>query len=352
MALEAPLCRKLHIIAGRPSTSKSTITLGWVAQITTGKDWIDGSPCDGGRVVIWSGEDAADDTIVPRLIAAGADLSMVKIVTTTTESKGAKRPFSPATDMAALNAAMRDLDDVAMLILDPVVSVVGAKQDSHKNSEVRGALQPVVDLAEQLDIAVLGVSHFTKGTAGGDPIERVTGSLAFGAVPRIVFATVAEAGKLKSFRWVIAKSNIGPEGGGAEYAVEVHQIKVGDVEVETTTVKWGTVLAGNARKLIEEVEGTGNGAGRPNDKMQAAITLINRKMIDGKPVLVGDLQAAADLAGVSWDTMKKARRGSGIVSEKVDPTNPRSLSHWRRLADGEQPTNPISPAFSNVEAAA
>ena len=86
--------------------------------------------------------------------------------------------------------------------------------------------------------------------------------------------------------------------------------------------------------------------------MQAAITLINRKMIDGKPVLVGDLQAAADLAGVSWDTMKKARRGSGIVSEKVDPTNPRSLSHWRRLADGEQPTNPISPAFSNVEAAA
>ena len=56
------------------------------------------------------------------------------------------------------------------------------------SAEVRRSLQPIRDLAEELGCAVFGISHYTKGSAGRDPVERVTGSVAFGAVPRVVFA--------------------------------------------------------------------------------------------------------------------------------------------------------------------
>ena len=61
-----------------------------------------------------------------------------------------------------------------------------AKGDSHKNAETRRDLQPLVDLAERTHAAVIGIHHFTKGSEALDPLDRVSGSLAFGAGPRVV----------------------------------------------------------------------------------------------------------------------------------------------------------------------
>ena len=58
--------------------------------------------------------------------------------------------------------------------------------DGHKSNDVRRSLQPVVDLAQRLGCAVLGITHFSKGTGGRDPVERITGSLAFAALARLV----------------------------------------------------------------------------------------------------------------------------------------------------------------------
>ena len=41
-----------------------------------------------------------------------------------------------------------------------------------------------VDFAKASDIAVLGIGHLTKGTAGKDPLERLNGSGAFGRLAR------------------------------------------------------------------------------------------------------------------------------------------------------------------------
>jgi hypothetical protein len=59
-----------------------------------------------------------------------------------------------------------------------------------------------VNLAQRLDCAALGITHFSKGTGGREPIERITGSLAFGALARVVLV----AAKLPEDR---------PEGGPA-----------------------------------------------------------------------------------------------------------------------------------------
>ena len=79
--------------------------------------------------------------------------------------------------------------------------------DSHKNAETRRGLQPFVDMLSQRNIAGFGITHFTKGTQGRDPIERVTGSLAYGALARIAYAAAKSEDEDGPRRFVRIGSN-------------------------------------------------------------------------------------------------------------------------------------------------
>ena len=111
----------------------------------------------------------------------------------------AARGLDPAHDMAKLAEAVRGLPPVRLLILDPVVAAVTG--DSHKNTETRRGLQPVVGLAAELGCAVLGITHLSKNSSGREPLDRVTGSVAFGAVARVVLATVKAAIRMRRAGW-------------------------------------------------------------------------------------------------------------------------------------------------------
>src|SRR6185369_16126109 len=130
--------------------------------------------------------------------------------------------------------------------------------DSHKNAEVRRSLQPVVDLAMKLDAAMIGITHFSKGTAGNDPLERVMGSNAFGALPRVVMATAkikdGDTPDATTRRILVrTKSNIGPDGGGYNYFIE--QLAVtGYPSQFASCVLWGDELEGTAKQLLATAE--------------------------------------------------------------------------------------------------
>lgn len=244
---------KMHIIAGLAGQGKTTIVLSMAAIVTRGGFWPDGAECKKGSVLIWSGEDDPNDTLMPRLLAMGADRTKVNFVEAVRE-QGKTRPFDPARDMVALTAAAERIGDVKLLMVDPVVNAVAG--DSHKNTEVRRALQPLVDLGQALQAAVVGVTHFSKGSGGLDPTERVVGSVAFGALARLVMA----AAKLKSeddetTRRVLvrAKSNIGPDGGGFNYTIEQGSLE-GHPDVEASYIVWGDPVEGTAREILGDAE--------------------------------------------------------------------------------------------------
>ena len=92
---------KLHILAGAPGQGKTTIALAVAATLTIGGRWPDGSRCAPGNVLIWSGEDDPADTLLPRLIASGADRTRCYFVSGT-RIDGEVESFDPARDMAAL----------------------------------------------------------------------------------------------------------------------------------------------------------------------------------------------------------------------------------------------------------
>src|SRR5262249_25967990 len=160
-------------------------------------------------------------------------------------------PFDFARDVGLLARRLSEFDSVRLLIVDPVTSAVGV--DSHKNAEVRRSLQPLVDLAATHGCALLGITHFGKGTVGREPLERVTGSLAFAALPRVVLCTTAPGGNRGRRQVVRVKSNIGPDGGGFEFDLEHAQ--VGEApDVAASVVQWGAAVSGSARQLLAQSE--------------------------------------------------------------------------------------------------
>ena len=240
---------KLHILAGAGGTGKTTLLLSLIATITTGGRWPDGSRCsEPGNALIWSSEDDPGDTLVPRLIAAGADLNRVRIIDGRINAQGETDQFDPANDIALLRATANEIGGVSLLMLDPIVSAV--KGDMHRANDVRRALQGVVDFAEQNLCAVVGISHFAKGGAGSSPADRVIGSQAFSALAR----TVLVAAKQESSDMRVlarAKSNIGTDEGGVSYTIEPCDIEDG---IETTRVLWGDAIEGSAREILGDVE--------------------------------------------------------------------------------------------------
>src|SRR5262249_14350791 len=142
-----------------------------------------------GSVVILSAEDGAADTIKPRLLAAGADTDRVTIVKAVID-RGGRRGLSLQSDLDALEQMIvHELRDVRLVIIDPISSYLGRGLDSHRNSDVRGVLEPLSEMAERLNVAVVSVTHFNKPYAGNTPraLHRFIGSVAFGAAPRIAF---------------------------------------------------------------------------------------------------------------------------------------------------------------------
>ena len=237
---------KFHLLAGAPGQGKTTIAMDMAATVTIGGRWPDGSLCKSGNVLIWSGEDDYTDTLLPRLIAAGADRSRVYFVEGT-RTGSSVRPFDPSTDMRKLKKAIQKIGSVGLVVIDPVSTAVAG--DSHKNTEVRRGLQPLVDLANNINSALLGITHLSKGGEGTDPIQRVIGSIAFTAVARVVLVVGRVKSEYETGKRILArgKSNIGPDNGGFEYHLAQVEALPG---IDTSRIEWGQAVEGSAHELL------------------------------------------------------------------------------------------------------
>lgn len=307
---------KLHLIAGAPETGKTTIALAMSATISGGGRWPDGAPSKLGNVLIWTSEDSLADTIKPRLVRMDADLTRISFIIAQRAADGKQRAFSPATDMPALiDAAKKIAGGVQLLIIDPIVAAIGSKANSHNNAETRNSLQPVVDFAESTNCAVLGISHFTKGTGGKDPIERVTGSLAFGALPRIVFAAAKadETAEFDSPRvFVRAKSNIGPSGGGFGYDIDAAPL-IERPDITATRVMWLEPMDGTARDLLDAA-----GPQPGNTKKENAEVFLMAVLPPGEKRMQSEIVAEATANGIQEITLKRAKKEAKVKSSQAN----------------------------------
>lgn len=298
---------KLHIIAGRPGALKTTTALSIAAAVTAGGKFPDGSPAATGKVVIWSGEDAVEDTLLPRFMAAGGDRSKIAFVVGV-EEDGKKRSFDPAADINALLEACDRIKDVSLAIIDPIVAV--AKSDSHKNAETRRDLQPLVDLAERSNAAVVGIHHLTKRSEDADPVDRVSGSLAFGAGPRGVLLSTLDRKAAGAPRGVLmrAKNNIGPAHGGIEFSAETRALD-NYPDVSAQRILWGAFVNESARDILTRLES------KPEEVTGKAASFL-RNALNGGARMAAEVIAEGEAAGIHHKALQRAVKKLGGSSEK------------------------------------
>ncbi|MDR5777708.1 MULTISPECIES: AAA family ATPase [unclassified Caballeronia] len=298
---------KFTLLAGSPGTGKTTVALALAATVTRGGMWPDGTACGRqGDVLIWSGEDGQADTLVPRLMAAGADLECIHFVSGLTNQHGEIQPFDPARDAHLLNERLATLGNVAMLIVDPVMSAVAG--DANKANDVRRDLQVLVDIAHTHRCTVLGISHFRKGSAGSVVSERVLGSGAFNALARMTLVAAKDEAQERRIL-ARAKCNVGRDDGGISYTLE--QIDLNGIEA--SRVAWGEQLDGTARDILDDVEQADNAERSERDE---AIDFLRDLLCDG-PVPVKSIKHDASGAGYAWRTIERAKRELSVEARKI-----------------------------------
>ena len=306
---------KLTILAGAGGCGKTNLLLALIATITTNGIFPDGSKCtDTGKVLIYSTEDDPNDTLLPRLIANGADLSKIDFIAGRINDKGDREPFDPTKDLPLLNAYAKQNPDIKLLMIDPIISAVGG--DSNKATDVRRSLQVVVDFAQEFNCAVVGITHFAKGTSGSSPAERIIGSQAFTALARMVWSAAKREDENDCIL-VRAKSNISTLDGGIKYQIEPETVLE---NIETTKTAWLGTIEGSARELLSEAESTENSNGTTVD-MAKEFLIDLLSSVENMPSK--EVQSQAKDAGFSPASIRRAQEKLNIK-----PFKPQGEKIW------------------------
>jgi hypothetical protein len=307
---------KFGIICGLPDEGKGLLFADMAARVTRIGEW----PCEEGsaplgRVVLLTAEDAPADTVVPRLIAAGADLDRVEIVNMVRENRQ-DRMFSLITDLTLLRRKIVELGDVKLVQIDPVTAYLGfGKVDSFRTTDVRAVLGPLVDLADELKVAIVGIMHFNKKVDVTNALLRISDSLAFGATARHVFAVVDDADNDRKLL-VKGKNNLARHNLPAlafSFAVEkVGVSRISGKPIDAPHVVWLEHVDVTATEAMRAANESRSPAAR-----DAAKKFLSDLLAAGKPVPKPEIDEAAEANGISPRTLRRAKDELHVIADRI-----------------------------------
>jgi hypothetical protein len=331
--------------AGREGVGKSTWTTRAIALVTTGKMPGDSYGTPKG-VIVCSTEDDWSSTITPRLVAAGADLSRVYGVDVV-HPDGLEDIVTLPSDLVEMKKIIRD-KDVALVVLDPLLTFVNKHLDTHKDAEVRRALEPVTKMAHDTKASVIGLIHVNK-TSEGDLMNRLMASRAIGAVVRGVLFCASykpideladddgvDPDEPKQPRFVFGqiKNNLGPK---VMQAVEYHidgmivgfDDEAGKI-IEGSYVITDGVIDENVEDIVLDQERLRRSAGGEGGKALAWLV----DYLAGKGEVPSDqVIKAGEGVGHGRNAIQRSRAKLGDRIAVVNlPTMPRRTT-WRFVTD-------------------
>lgn len=327
---------KLVLLAGQAGTGKTQLAISIAAKLSAGLTLVDGSQHPPSNILIWTGEDDASTVIVPRFKAAMADMNRVHIIQGVTESNGKRRPFDFAIDLPELKHQVAEIGEVVLIIIDPIVSVVSG--DSNKSSDVRAGLQPIVDLAQELNCAIIGITHYRKGIGSQNVSDDVLGSQAYIAVPRVAWGTKRRDSD-QACVLAIIKNNLAPVIGGYEYAIEPCVV-YNDQEqaIETSRINWGEYREQSAVRIFREY---GSDPEEESDNLSEPIRILIDLLKDGSARKVGDIkQLVEQRSSVSWRSVQRAASKLNLI--RLRSNSFQGESTWQLPANSKY-VNPSSP---------
>lgn len=294
---------KIAMIDGDPGLGKSLLTLQLAANLSRGNPMPDqqgkptlplGAPAS---TLLLTAEDGLEDTIRPRLDAAGADASKVHVLTGWIDSDDNERFFT-LEHLDVLKQAL-ELHHPRLVCIDPIQAYIG-RIDIHRANETRPLLAALSRLAEAYQASVVCVRHPSKpGQGGGKAIHRGLGSIDFIGAARTGLYVEAYPSDANKVLLAPSKSNIGPLGRTQVFSKSEGQFR------------W----VGVTRLTADMLTGSGRGPD-PLAFLEAALWL-EETLGHGYPIPAKEMfKQAAEEEGIKPDTLKRAKKALGIQSRK------------------------------------
>lgn len=293
----------LALLAGREGVGKSTFTYGLSAQITRGT--LPGKCFGTPRSVLVSAtEEAWDESVVPKLMAAGADLSRVFHV----------KPFFGPVDLTQDVAELERLaeeKDAALLLLDPLMSVVGSRTKTRDFQSVQAALEPVVEVAQKARMSVLGLIHLNK-SQGVDLVSKIMDSRAFASVARAILVASRDdrqEGDRETFVLGQEKSNYGPRVPHVlRYVIQAEEVGTDQEDGEPLLGQRLVFLGrekGSVQAIVTEQESRGSARVTQAGRAEEWLTGFLR---EHGPMESSSVKEAGVAAGFSKTTVERTAR--------------------------------------------
>jgi putative DNA primase/helicase len=299
----------ITMFAGDPKLGKSYVTLSMAAAVSRGLPLpMSDVPSRAGSTILMSAEDDPVRTIVPRLTAAGADLTKVHILESVILANGCETLPSLRADIDAITAAATRLGDCRLIAIDPVSAYLKGVDDN-RNAVLRGVLTPLKMLAERLGAAVVLVSHLTKGTSANGK-HRVLGSIAYVGACRANHLFVADHRDPTGRRVLFLDNggNVAPPAMTLAYAIEDSgggPRVVWDDDVKPITI--GEALKpGSADSLDRE---------RANERHECECWL--RTLLAKGLTPANEVYRAGNAAGFSKFQIRRAKFRIGALARKA-----------------------------------
>jgi len=268
---------RLTVLAGRPGVGKSFVTIDFASRVSTGMAWPDGSVNESaGGVLFFAAEDDPADTIRPRLDAAGADSGRVY--------------YCRNVDLTEIESRIDRVPDCRLVVIDPIGSYLGRCVDAYRENEVRAVLEPLAEIARRRSIAVILVAHTRKAWASFAD-DSVLGSRAFVGLARAVWHVTKDPHDRTRRLFLPGKSNLSRETSGLAFWIAPDPARVqwlGPVELQADDL------------AVEE-----SIRGRKPEARNAAVDWL-QTLLREKPMSVQKIRKAAQKAGFSWATVRRA----------------------------------------------
>lgn len=299
----------LSVAAGREGTGKSSFGIWLAGQITRGT--LPGSYFGVPRSVFYVAvEDSWKYTLVPRLIAAGADLSRVGRFDVISDI-GDEVTLSLPSDNALLEQEILS-HQVALVVIDPLMSVIGERIDTHRTRDVRTALDPLAKMADRTGSVLLGIAHFNKGN-GTDAASLITGSGAFKDVPRSIFGFARDEADETGGRVMSqVKNSLGRDDlPSLSYLIESAEISTR----KGPAVTGRFTFTGTSDRSVADVLRDAHTGDEPVERDDAAAWLTDYLEQQGGAAPKADIDKAAKAAGIASATLKRARTRAGVRYE-------------------------------------
>jgi putative DNA primase/helicase len=209
---------KLVLMAGDGGLGKSLLTLDLAAAVSRGRAafGLGYSPAEPAEVLLVCCEDDFTDTVVPRLLAAAADLQRIHRVDGIRGPDGHLLPFS----LAYYHQVEQELQrrpGIRLVVIDPAAAYVGrGGRAARSNSELRALLDPLAELAARRQVTVLMVAHCNKAPTA-KAVHKVLDSVGWVNTVRAAYLVVADPDDDSRVLLLHLKGNLGTRPPGLVY---------------------------------------------------------------------------------------------------------------------------------------